>query len=642
MSEPPTTLRAIAAAYHDAGWHPIELPPGQKASPPDGRTGYGGSDMTMAEIEAAPWLGNIGVRMPTDVIGLDVDVYKSGDRTLAELVARCGELPRTWISHSHRNDGSGIRFYRVPPGLTWIAGLPGMEIIQRVHRYAVVFPSIHPDNREYGWADQNEGRFTTELPEVEDLPELPWAWIGELSRAQPADVNSRSFAVDLAGLSDFIEAHNTADQPSYVGTILAHFTERWKAGYSRHDTMQHCLIWAMECVRAGIAAARPTLQQMGDLWVEAVSPDARRAELWSDRRTTEFEAMVRHAVGKVRGKSEDEMFLLRNDVVGPTMNVPPANTLAVTTPQEHGIFLDWSTFASREDSERKWLVEGFWPWGRSMALWAAAKTGKSELALWCAVKLALGEHPWSGEAIEPVSVAYFDYEMTEDDLDDRLAAFDIDPIRLIHLHYALLPPIHSLDGEKGGAEMEELARSVGARAVVIDTFGRAVAGDENEADTVRAFYRHTGSRLKRMGIGYLRTDHAGKNLERGQRGSSAKRDDVDVIWSMRRGDGGGVLLNCSGSSRLGWVEPELKLDRSEVNGALTYSTGVRLGWPTGTKAKVAELDAIDFPIDGPRHAAKAALKASGYLGGNNHVLGSALRFRRERARDQDSLQKEDT
>jgi hypothetical protein len=630
MSEPPITLRQIAVAYHEAGWHPLELPARAKQPVPTGRTGYGGSDMTAAEIEATTWTGNIGLRMPIDVIGLDVDAYKGGDRTLAEMIARLGPLPITWISHSNRGDGSGIRFFRVPVGFAWVTALAGIEIIQRVHRYALVHPSIHPDGRPYGWADQTEGVFTDELPVVEDLPELPWAWIGELSRAQAGDVTIRSQAVDGSALDAFIEAHHRADQPSYVGTILAHFTERWQAGYSRHDTMQHCLIWAMECVRAGIAAARPTIQVFADQWVEAVSPDQRRAQVFSERRTTEFQAMLRHAVGKVTIKAEADILRLHDDIAGIPMHVPPV--LEVSADEEDDGLprpINWAEFVDRDEGERRWLVPGFWPWGRAMALWASAKVGKSELALWCAVKLALGEDPWSGKKIDPVEVAYFDFEMTPDDLDDRLSAFDIDPVRLGHLHYFQLPPMHALDTEAGGREIEKLVRRHGAQAVVLDTFGRAVAGEENAADTVRAFYQHAGSRLKRLGIGYLRLDHAGKDQTKGQRGSSAKRDDVDVVWSMKRGKTGEVALTCAGSSRLDWVS-DLVVTRSEDDGAVSYSAVVG-AYPKGTGPKAKELDELGVPVTATRREAETAIRAAGRKPGRLTVLCAALKYRAETA-----------
>ena len=627
MSESPSLLN-VAVEYHEAGWHPIELPRGAKEPPPGGRTGYGGVNMTAAEVATASWLGNVALRMPTDVLGLDVDAYKGGDRTLKDLFDRCGPLPQTWISFNGRLDGSGIRFFRVPPNMVWITALDGIEIIQWNHRYAVVFPSLHPEGRPYQWVDQAEGVVSDALPLVEDLPELPWPWIAYLSRANRDELEARSEAVDLDGLGAFIEAHTQADAPSYIHTIVAHFKERTANGRARHDTMQHCLTWALEYVAAGVAAAQPTLIQLGEAWV-AAHDNARRAELWSDRRTTEFESMVRHAVGKANAKTEEQLFLLHNEIAGPTMNVPDGEPEVVAAPKESGIFLDWSAFTTREGTDRKWLVEAFWPWGRSMALWAAAKTGKSELALWCAAKLALGEHPWTGERVEPVEVAYFDYEMTEDDLEERLDAFAIEPDRLARLHYALLPAIHALDAEAGGAEMEGLVRSVGARAVVIDTFGRAVSGDENEADTVRAFYRHTGSRLKRLGIGYLRTDHAGKDMTKGQRGSSAKRDDVDVIWSMTRGGRGAVKLDCGGSTRLGWVGPDLQLDRVVAKGIISYSSPVRFGWPPGTAAKAAELDELNIPLELGRPSVVTALRAAGRPIGNKKVLESAIKYRKD-------------
>jgi Bifunctional DNA primase/polymerase, N-terminal len=320
----PTALSAYAIGYFKAGWHPIELPARCKWPPPEGRTGYGGSDMTRVEVEDAGWTGNIGLRMPVDVLGLDVDVYKGGDRTLADLVAVCGPLPRTWISHSGRNDGSGIRLFRVPR-LVWIFNLPGIEIIQRVHRYLAAPPSVHPDGRVYAWVNQAEAISVGDVPVVEDLPELPWSWIARLSRAQQADVEqgAQPHAADAAAVNAFIATHDRADAPGYISNILRHFLDHWRSGYSRHDTMQHALLWALENVRAGVAAAGPTLDALASLWVDAMGDDIRRAQLHSEHRTTEFEAMVRHAVGKVEAKTDDEIWTIRNDIVGPTMNPGP-------------------------------------------------------------------------------------------------------------------------------------------------------------------------------------------------------------------------------------------------------------------------------------------------------------------------------
>ena len=84
--------------------------------------------------------------------------------------------------------------------------------------------------------------------------------------------------------------------------------------------------------------------------------------------------------------------------------------------------------------------------------------------------------------------------------------------------------------------------------------------EENEADTVRADYRYTASALKRLGLTQVRIDHAGKNASKGQRGSSAKADDVDVVWRVQRTDDGALLTRTH--SRMSWVPERVDLLRA--------------------------------------------------------------------------------
>jgi len=618
------TLSTAAIFYVDGGWHVLELPAGAKGPPATGRTGAAGVNMTPEEVKQAPWIGNIGLRMPADVIGIDVDAYRGGLDTLTALIVELGALPLTWISHSGRDDGSGIRFYRVPPSMGWVTGLAGIDIIQPGHRYAAVWPSTHPDGRQYGWWDQAEAAPAEQPPAVEDLPDLPWSWVQHLSRAALVGVTTRA-AGDAETLA-FFAACQRADAPGYLAVIVGHFDSETTAGRSRHDSMQHCLTWAMEHAAAGVLEPRAALVALGSAWVD-VHDDPRRSELTSTRRTTEFEAMTRHAIGKALAKTPDELARLHDEVAGPTFNVP--SPTAEPEEQQPSAFIDWHAFLARDSTDRRWLVEDFWPYGRALALWADAKAGKSELALWCAGNLALGRHPWTGQAIEPVDVAYYDYEMGEDDLEERLSVFDFDPAKLQRLHYALYPAIDPLDTAAGGQAIEAQVTAVGAKAVIFDTFGRSVAGEEDKADTVRAFFRHTGARLKRMGVGYLRTDHAGKVRGKGQRGSSAKRDDVDVIWALKR-TGTGVQLDCTGSSRLSWVGPLLRVERTDVLGAVTYSAPIRMGWTDAAISKAAELDQAGVPVDAGRPAAIALLRAAGLTPGRYQTLTDALKLRHER------------
>jgi len=306
----------------------------------------------------------------------------------------------------------------------------------------------------------------------------------------------------------------------------------------------------------------------------------------------------------------------------------------VYQPDAADIYINWQEFAKRDTVAHQWLVEDFWPLGRAMALWANAKEGKSELALWCVGNLAMGIHPWTGDPVPPIDIAYFDFEMTDDDLDERLSDFGWDLDRLDRLHYALLPPIYPLNTEDGGKQLLSYIESVNAKAVVLDTFARVVTGDENDARTVDDFYRHTGIRLKQQRIGYLRLDHGGHDKSKGHpRGTSAKLGDVDVIWRQRRHPSGNVQLTCGNASRLAWVGPELNVDRNVnvVTGEVSYSMPIRFGWPAGTAEKAADLTTAGVPLDAGRPAAIAALKAAGLKPGRWAVLSAALKFRREQS-----------
>jgi hypothetical protein len=140
-----------------------------------------------------------------------------------------------------------------------------------------------------------------------------------------------------------------------------------------------------------------------------------------------------------------------------------------------------------------------------------------------------------GRDHDPVNILYMDYEMQQAQLYERLVAMGYNKdTDLSRLHYASLPPIGSLDKPEGAKQICDLARTCQAELVIIDTFSRAVEGAENDADTVRDFYRWTALNLKQEGRSLLRIDHAGKDIKKGARGTSAKNDDVDLVWAMTR------------------------------------------------------------------------------------------------------------
>lgn len=291
--------------------------------------------------------------------------------------------------------------------------------------------------------------------------------------------------------------------------------------------------------------------------------------------------------------------------------------------QRHPMWLDWPSVFGHA-AQLEWLVEDLWPASRQIHIHAARKTGKSLVALWIACNLACGRDPFNGQPRQPVRVAYLDYEMAIDDLRERIEEMGFTADDLTHLLYALHPPLPMLDTQAGGEALMQRLLEEQAQAVVIDTFSRVVGGDENSNDTYRAFFRHTGMPLKQAGISLLRLDHEGHHEGR-SRGASAKADDVDIVWQLKRGDDGLTFNRMQ--SRLTIVPERVTVRQNEE--PLSFArTSIII--PTGTMEKVQQLDALNVPTDVSVREARRLLKDAGITGGKNDVLTAACRLRNKR------------
>jgi hypothetical protein len=260
-------------------------------------------------------------------------------------------------------------------------------------------------------------------------------------------------------------------------------------------------------------------------------------------------------------------------------------------------------------------------------MWATHKTGKSLVMLEGAAGAATGRAVFNNPPIIPIDVIYLDMEMTEDDLHDRLTEMGYsEDDDLSHLHYYLLPALPPLDTPEGGQAVIELVERHRAQLVVIDTMARVVKGEENSADTYRAFYRNTGLHLKAREIAIVRLDHAGKDPGRGQRGSSAKGDDVDIVYQLARVDNGFRLDRKA--ARMSWVPEQIVLEGHEEP-HLHHTIG-EFAIPAGTAAKIAELDLLDIPAEWPERKVADRLREAGTTPGKGIVLRAAIKARRNR------------
>lgn len=288
----------------------------------------------------------------------------------------------------------------------------------------------------------------------------------------------------------------------------------------------------------------------------------------------------------------------------------------------------WPQLAD-EEFELEWLVDGLWPTGKHLHLFAAHKTGKSLLSLHIAVSLAMGRDAFTGRAITPHHVTYIDKEMTRQDLQERL--FDMGLTRamkegqLDRLHYHFYPNIGYLDTVEGGQKLMQWVEKDGSDVGVIDTLSRVVRGEENSNDTYKNFYNCTGALLKASGVAMLRLDHEGHTSGK-SRGASSKADDVDLVYHLKAVETG-LTLEMK-LARVAYVRKLITL--TQGTDLLTFQSTDSKAWPSGTVEKARELDNLGVPDGLSLRKVQRWLREHDHIPGRTEVLTAAIRYRNER------------
>lgn len=285
-----TPFISKAREYIEKGWGVVPLPEKRKEYPPTGFTGRAGK--FAEEEDLLKWLGdpqyakgNIALRVGNmlvvngiryEVIGIDVDAYKgkNGAKELAALEKKLGKLPDTWISSSRDDGVSGIRFFLVPYGYGFRGkASDSIEIIQRVHRYAVIYPSVHPEtDGQYYWyppgGEPNGVDMSQEIPECTNLAVLPDNWIDYLTDGRQSD-GANDYGIDLDVSQDdlklWIKANFNKDLPDEEGgmctvmkNLVAQHIDEIEESPSAHDKLTKAH-WSLICTAAeghsGMASA---------------------------------------------------------------------------------------------------------------------------------------------------------------------------------------------------------------------------------------------------------------------------------------------------------------------------------------------------------------------------------------------------
>lgn len=307
-------LAEIVSEYFNKGFTaPLPLPAGKKTPPPRKTTGRV-PDITPEQVlgfweQQSGGSHNVAIRMQTysdaemaklrqetgvesfDIIGIDVDHYngKKGADHIAELEAKLGPLDRMSHPRSSRRGAEnpgGHSFFRVPRGFLWKSAVcPDVDLLQKTHRYALVYPSV-VDNLQYQWY---LGEEICEIPSVMDLPWLPQTWVDYLSDGGKSTMSDRKPGA-ISQNADHASPYRTAvdwmrknfynfgSNTLSPRLLKACDSEGLKEDLENngHDTMVHAVHNIIMYGVDGEAGVKLALQKLGKHFFRAVVGDGRR------------------------------------------------------------------------------------------------------------------------------------------------------------------------------------------------------------------------------------------------------------------------------------------------------------------------------------------------------------------------------
>lgn len=205
--------------------------------------------------------------------------------------------------------------------------------------------------------------------------------------------------------------------------------------------------------------------------------------------------------------------------------------------------VDWTDVWDKPFPDIDWVpeMEGIAISGRASNIYGPAGVGKSELILNRAVAAAK----------EGVRVLWLDREMTELDTLVRLKEMGYSSTDVENFIYLVYPPFHMFDTPAGGEELEGVAKLHDAEVIILDSLSKFVSDEEGTSHGY--FYVNTVLPLRSQGRALVVIDHAGKDLSRGARGASQKKDNMDLFMECARYVNVGTKLTTA-KRRHSWVK----------------------------------------------------------------------------------------
>lgn len=508
---------------------PLPLPYARKEPPPRGTTGRAGRPLTPEQHAATTTArrSNVAIHIARGVLGIDMDEYAKGDVVKSAWAAYdafrdalgLDPLPfdaTLWTSSRDVSTRSGIYLFRTPEG--WQPAGTGpwgsTEWVWWGHRYAVVWPSVHPDTGgTYTW--RHDGAVLAALPPdaLDLVAPLPTPWLDALG-ADAAEQTRRATRPDAGGDVGSALFERWAESAGGRDQAPCSMVERRRAalmrelataaGGSRHDTATKGTAELARLAAEGHEGAAPAVLDVLRLLrartgrdageaSRLVSPaggfaplGARPADPCAHGSADPF---AEHAVTPGREWVEHQReaaspSLASSVDVGALFPADDARDDETERPTETFGGLIMTGFDAADFTPTEWLYRGTLPLGSVVTFAGQGGVGKSTLWAQWAAGVSTGTLPGEYEGV-PRRVAILAYEDDKDSvLGPRLLAAGADLSM-----FDVLNPDRTIMLPRDVPSIVELVRAKRPGLLVIDPIAGHVGGTgegrSNDQDLVR-------------------------------------------------------------------------------------------------------------------------------------------------------------
>ena len=571
-STPAEGLRAHAVAAQARGFSVFRCKPNGKE--PLGGHGHKDATANLEEIHRlwtrSPWC-NIGISCEPShlvVIDLDVDAAKGldGIARWAELCEAEGwDLPPTYTVATPR--GGQHLYYRLPDGCAVVKGsgsaiAPGIDV-KAAGGYVIGAGSKGANGIAYNAQDDSE--------EVAPIP-------GELLEyltAKPATVTR------IHSSPSQVDHHRSGVDPLAVAALETDRRLLLSAPEGQRNITLNLVTFHMSQLEAWGRGHPDAYQVLREAALQVGLPERE-----TDKTMTEAWKSGQEKPGKDPGPRRDRAGSPPLEERWP----PPLDALEEEEPHRAWRIADLR--APIPDAPPA-LIHQVWPKGGSITISAKEGQGKSYLALYMAICLALGRECVGTPAGKPQKVLYVDREMDLAELKTRCEVFGTTLEELADsecfFYSEPVGPV-AIDDIPWATALLHLADDYGIEVLIIDTMSKVIGGDENDNGTYQKLHTLTSQPLKQRGVSVLMLDHLGHQGLKG-RGASAKGQNVDVPWTLTlKGSPGSTVLSLKRTkTRMPSLGPEeVTLTEMNVGGHHTYQATAG-GYSPWTRACMDDL-----------------------------------------------------